>query len=375
MAKRDYYEVLAVGRDAKEAELKKAYRNLARKYHPDVNQDDPEAEEKFKEINEAYEVLSDQEKRQIYDTYGHDGLDPNSFASHSAGFGGFEDIFDMFFGGGFSQARSNGPRRGSDLRYDLDLEFTEAAFGVKKTIEIPFWDECSDCQGSGAEKGTSAETCSTCHGAGQVTMSQRTAFGNFQTVRTCPDCRGEGKIIKEACQACQGSGRIRKVKNQEIDIPAGVDNGSRIRISGEGERGERGGPAGDLYVFIHVEPHEFFQRQDNDIFLEKDISIIEAALGASVKVPTLHGDVELSIPEGTQTASTFRLKGKGIKNPRSFASGDQYVKINVVTPRNLTEEQKEILKEFGKTCSTEQHIAPKSEKKSFFSKVKDAFSN
>ena len=374
MAKRDYYEVLGVGRDAKEAELKKAYRNMARKYHPDVNPDNPDAEENFKEINEAYEVLSDQEKRQIYDTYGHDGLDPNSFASHSAGFGGFEDIFDMFFGGGFSQARSHGPRRGSDLRYDLELEFTEAAFGVSKTIEVPFWDECLECQGSGAKKGTQAESCSTCNGQGQVAMNQRTAFGNFQTLRTCPDCRGEGKIIKEACPECNAAGRVREIKKKEIDVPAGVDNGTRIRVSGEGEAGERGGPPGDLYIFIHVKPHEIFERVDNDIYLEKDISIIEAALGAKVKVPTLHGDVELTIPEGTQTASNFRLRGKGINNPRSFANGDQYVKVNVVTPRNLTEEQKEKLREFGNTCSQEQHTVSGKEKKSFFSKVKDAFS-
>ncbi len=374
MAKRDYYEVLGVGKGATDAELKKAYRNLARKYHPDVNPDNKEAEGKFKEVNEAYEVLSDKEKRQTYDAYGHDGLDPNSFASHGAGFSGFEDIFDMFFGGGFSQGRNNGPRRGSDLRYDLDLEFTEAAFGVKKTIEIPFWDECLECHGTGAKKGTSPETCSTCRGAGQVTMSQKTAFGNFQTVRTCPTCGGQGKIIKEECPECSGEGKKRAVKTKEIEVPAGVDTGTRIRISGEGEPGERGGTAGDLYVFINVRPHEFFQRRDNDIYLEKNISIIQAALGAVVEVPTLHGKVELTIPEGTQTGSTFRMRGKGIKNPRSFANGDQYVKVNVVTPRNLSESQKNLLKEFGKTCSEEQHTVSKEEGKSFFSKVKDIFS-
>lgn len=374
MAKRDYYEVLGVGKSATDVELKKAYRNLARKYHPDVNPDDHDAEKNFKEVNEAYEVLSDKEKRQTYDTYGHDGLDPNSFASHGAGFGGFEDIFDMFFGGGFSQGRSNGPRRGSDLRYDLEIEFTEAAFGVTKTIEIPFWDECLECHGSGAKKGTSAETCSTCRGSGQVAMNQKTAFGNFQTVRTCPTCNGQGKVIKEECPICDGEGRKKAVKKKKIDVPAGVDTGTRIRISGEGEPGERGGPQGDLYIFIEVNPHEFFQRNENDIYLEKNISIIQATLGDNVEVPTLHGKVELTIPEGTQTGSTFRLKGKGIKNPRSFANGDQYVKVNVVTPRNLSDSQKTLLKEFGKTCSEEQHTVSKDENKSFFSKVKDIFS-
>lgn len=374
MAKRDYYEVLGVSKNATDVELKKAYRNLARKYHPDVNPDDHDAEKNFKEVNEAYEVLSDKEKRQTYDAYGHDGLDPNSFASSSAGFGGFEDIFDMFFGGGFSQGRSNGPRRGSDLRYDLEIEFTEAAFGVKKTIEIPFWDECLECRGSGAKKGTLPETCSTCHGSGQVAMNQKTAFGTFQTVRTCPTCSGQGKIIKEECPACNGEGRTRAIKKKEIDVPAGVDTGTRIRVSGEGEPGERGGPQGDLYIFIEVKAHEYFQRRENDIYLEKNISIIEAALGAVVEVPTLHGKVELTIPEGTQSGSTFRMKGKGIKNPRAFANGDQYVKVNVVTPRNLSDTQKNLLKEFGKTCSEEQHTVSKEESKSFFSKVKDIFS-
>lgn len=373
MAKRDYYEVLGVGKQATEAELKKAYRTLARKYHPDVNPNDAEAERNFKEVNEAYEVLSDQQKRQTYDAYGHDGLDPNSFASHSAGFSGFEDIFDMFFGGGFSRGRSSGPRRGSDLRYDLEIEFEEAAFGVTKTIEIPYWDDCIECHGSGAKKGTDPETCSTCKGAGQVTMAQRTAFGHFQTTRPCPDCQGQGKIIKDKCTECEGEGKTQEVKKKEIEIPAGVDTGTRIRISGEGEPGERGGPPGDLYIFISVAPHAFFKRSENNIYLEKDISIVQAALGAEIEVPTLHGKVQLTIPEGTQAGATFRLRGKGIKNPRSFANGDQYVQVNVVTPRNLTAKQKELLAEFGKTCSEEQNTIPTAEKKSFFDKVKDIF--
>lgn len=374
MAKRDYYEVLGVGKGATEAELKKSYRNLARKYHPDVNPNDNEAEKKFKEINEAYEVLSDSQKRQTYDAYGHEGLDPNSFASHSAGFGGFEDIFDMFFGGGYTQARSGGPRKGSDLRYDLDLEFTEAAFGVKKIIEIPYWADCETCQGTGAKEGTYPETCASCRGTGQVTMTQRTAFGHFQTVKTCPTCGGKGKTIKDPCQSCKGAGKVRSVKKKEVEIPAGVDTGTRIRITGEGESGERGGPPGDLYIFINVEPHAYFQRNENDIYLEKDINIVQAALGTDIEVPTLHGKVHLTIPEGTQTGANFRLRGKGIKNPRAFATGDQYVRVNVVTPRNLTAQQKELLKEFGKTCTEEQNTIPHSEKRSFFDKVKDIFS-
>ncbi len=372
MAKRDYYEILNVGKSATDAELKKAYRTLARKYHPDVNPDDAEAEKKFKEVNEAYEVLSDNQKRQTYDAYGHDGLDPNGFASHSAGFGGFEDIFDMFFGG-FSQGRSSGPRRGSDLRYDLEIDFNEAAFGVTKTIEIPYWEDCLECKGSGAKKGTSPETCSSCQGTGQVTMAQRTAFGHFQTVRPCPTCAGQGKIIKESCPACEGEGKTREIKKKDIEIPAGVDTGTRIRISGDGEPGERGGPPGDLYIFISVRPHEYFKRNDNDIYLEKDINIVQAALGAEIEVPTLHGKVQLTIPEGTQTGATFRLRGKGIKNPRSFANGDQFVQVNVVTPRNLSSHQKGLLSEFGKTCSEEQNTIPTSEKKSFFDKVRDIF--
>ena len=258
MAKRDYYEVLGGGKDANETDLKKAYRKLARQYHPDVNPGDKEAESKFKEVTEAYEILSDPDKKARYDQLGHAGFDPNGFGGQD--FGGFGDIFDMFFGGGFGGQTRKGPRKGADLRYDLTIEFEEAAFGTEKTINLPRWEICSECEGSGAKKGTRSETCSRCRGTGQVAQTQRTPLGQFQTIRTCPECEGEGKVIKQPCLECNGKGKIRKNKKVQIKIPAGVDTESRLRMGGEGEAGELGGPPGDLYIFITVKKHKFFMQ-------------------------------------------------------------------------------------------------------------------
>lgn len=378
MAKRDYYEVLGVDKNATESDIKKAYRKLARQYHPDVNPGNKEAEEKFKEITEAYEVLSDPEKRARYDQLGHAGFDPNGFGGAGFGgqdFGGFGDIFDMFFGGFGGQTRK-GPRKGSDLRFDLTIEFEEAAFGAEKTISLPRWETCSACQGSGAKKGTHAETCPRCRGTGQVAHTQRTPFGQFQTIRTCPECQGEGKVIRHPCPQCNGKGKVRKVKQVQIKIPAGVDTGSRLRMAGEGEAGELGGPPGDLYIYISVKPHKYFERHGDDIYYELPINFVQAALGAEVEIPTLEGKVKFKIPEGVQTDTVFRLKGKGIKNIQGYGKGDQHVKIKVVTPRGLTAEQKELLRKLGNTFGDEQNKIDETgenKDKSFFERVKDAF--
>ncbi|KJS80391.1 MAG: molecular chaperone DnaJ [Peptococcaceae bacterium BICA1-8] len=378
MAKRDYYEVLGIGKDANEADLKKAYRKLARQYHPDVNPGDKEAESKFKEVTEAYEILSDPDKKARYDQLGHAGFDPNGFGGGFGGqdFGGFGDIFDMFFGGGFGGQTRKGPRKGADLRYDLTVEFEEAAFGIEKTISLPRWETCSECEGSGAKKGTRSETCSRCRGTGQVAQTQRTPLGQFQTIRTCPECEGEGKVIKQPCLECSGKGKIRKNKKVQIKIPAGVDTGSRLRMGGEGEAGELGGPPGDLYIFITVKPHKFFMRHEDDIFYEQTITFVQAALGAEIEMPTLHGKVKFKVPEGVQTDTVFRLKGKGIKNVQGYGTGDQHVKVKIVTPKNLTSDQKELLKKLESTFNEEQNKVEETgenKEKGFFERVKDAF--
>jgi len=378
MAKRDYYEVLGVEKGASEADIKKAYRKLARQYHPDVNPGDKEAEAKFKEATEAYEVLSDPEKRARYDQFGHAGFDPNGFGGGAgADFGGFGDIFDMFFGGGgFGGQTRKGPRKGSDLRYDLTIEFEEAAFGAEKTINLPRWETCSACEGTGAKRGTHPETCPRCRGTGQVAHTQRTPLGHFQTIRTCPDCHGEGKIIRQPCLECNGKGKVKKTKKVQIKVPAGVDTGSRLRMAGEGEAGELGGPPGDLYIYINVKPHKFFVRHEDDIYYELPINFVQAALGAEIEIPTLEGKVKFKIPEGVQTDTVFRLKGKGVKNVQGYGKGDQHVKVKVVTPRNLTSEQKELLKKLGGTFGLEQNKVDETgenKDKSFFERVKDAF--
>lgn len=380
MSKRDYYEVLGVSRTATEDEIKKAYKKLAKKYHPDLNPDSKTAEEKFKEINEAYEVLSDSEKRTRYDQFGHAGAnsDFGGFGGAGAGagdFGGFGDIFDMFFGGGGGfGGGSQRPtaQRGADLRLDLSISFEEAAFGVEKDVEIPRLENCDVCGGSGAEPGTHPKTCNVCGGKGQVRSAQSTPFGQFQTVKTCHRCHGAGTIIEQQCKHCGGSGRVRKERKIHVKIPAGVDNDSRLKISREGEAGTLGGPPGDLYVYITVRPHANFRRENDDVICEFPLSFVQAALGCEVEVPTLDGKVKLTIPEGTQTGTSFRLRGRGITKLRGYGRGDQYVKVKLVTPTNLTEEQKKLLRDFDNSVSSPED--QQSEKgKGFFNKVKDAF--
>ncbi|MDK2820903.1 MAG: molecular chaperone DnaJ [Clostridia bacterium] len=377
MAKRDYYEVLGVSREASEDEIKKAYRRLARKYHPDMNPGDKSAEEKFKEVQEAYEVLSNSDKRARYDQFGHAGTDAGGAGFGGFGnadFGGFGDIFDMFFSSGFGgTAHRNGPQPGADLRLDLEISFEEAAFGVEKEVGIPRQEKCPVCDGTGAAKGTKPKTCPTCHGTGQVRISQNTPLGHFQSVRTCHQCHGEGTIIEKPCSNCRGRGTVQKTRKIKINIPPGVDTGARLRMTGEGESGLRGGPPGDLYIHINVRPHKFFKRKGYDVICEVPINIVQATLGDSIKVPTLDGKVEINIPEGTQTGTQFRLKGKGIPRLNGIGRGDQHVKVYVETPTNLSERQKELLREFAKLDGLEVKGVKKNNEKNFFKKVKNVF--
>ncbi len=375
MAKRDYYEVLGVEKGAGDEEIKKAYRRLARQYHPDVNKDDPKAEEKFKEINEAHEVLSDPQKRAAYDRFGHAGTDPNFGGGAGAGGfgdfsfeGGFGDIFDMFFGGGGRRQKS-GPRRGADLGYDLRISFEEAAFGKTTTIKIPRTELCSTCHGNRAKPGTPIKTCSTCGGSGQVESVQNTAFGRFSTVRPCERCHGEGKTIETPCPTCAGRGRLRQTREIKITIPAGIDTGHRLRVSGEGEAGERGGTPGDLFVNISVKPHPLFKRTGNDLILEQGISYAQAALGASIEVPTLEGTATLKIPEGTQPGTLFRLRGQGIPHLRGSGRGDELVRVGIKVPSKLTSAQRDAIRQVAEAFGEE---VPPAEK-GIIDKVKEAF--
>jgi len=345
--KRDYYEVLSVGRDVTESELKKSYRRLALKYHPDKNPDNIEAEERFKEASEAYAVLSDEKKRRIYDQYGHQGLEGAGF-SGTRGFddifSSFGDIFEDFFGFGSGRRSRSGARSGSDLRYDLNLEFMEAAFGTEKSISIEKAEICPTCNGSGCEPGTQPEICNYCGGTGQATRTQ----GFFTVSTTCPSCRGKGKTISNPCSKCKGSTQVFAEKTVSVKIPAGIDSGSRLRLTGEGEAGIGGGPPGDLYVFINVKEHEKFIRKNTDIISMIQISFIQAALGDKVKVSTLEGEETLKIPKGTQYGETFRLPGKGIPSLRGYGRGDQIIQVQIVTPTNLNKKQAALLNEFSK---------------------------
>ncbi len=356
--KRDFYEVLGVQRSATDDEIKKAYRKLAKKYHPDLNPDDSSAEQKFKEVSEAYEILSDKEKRSRYDQFGHAGVDPNFGAGGGAGgfggFGGFDmgDIFGDIFGGGFGgfggrSSGRRGPKRGSDVNTEITITFEEAVFGCEKEISLYRIETCPDCSGSGAQPGTEVTTCSVCGGRGQVTTTQRTILGNMQTVTTCSACGGKGKIAKEPCSKCAGKGRVRKNRKIKVKIPAGIDNGQTISLSGQGNAGEQGAPSGDLYVSVYVKPSQIFERSGFDVSYKMDISFAEAALGASVEVPTLDGKVKYEIPEGTQPGTVFRFKGKGVPYLKRSGRGDQYVMVNVVVPKHLSAKQKELLKEFA----------------------------
>ncbi len=369
--KRDYYEVLGVGKEASADEIKKAYRKLARQYHPDVNKA-ADAEEKFKEVKEAYDVLSDPQKKASYDRFGHQ--DPNmggGFGGFDAsGMGGFGDIFDMFFGGG-RRANPNAPRKGADLQFGLSIEFTEAIFGKETDVEIPKEAECDTCHGSGAKPGTGVDTCKTCNGTGQQEVVANTPFGRIVNRRVCTTCEGRGKVVKEKCTTCRGAGRVKVRRKIHINIPAGVDDGAQLRVSGEGEPGVNGGPPGDLYVVLRVKPHEFFEREGNDIYCEVPITFAQAALGDEIEIPTVDGRVKLKIPAGTQTETFFRLRGKGVPYLRGNGRGDQHVKVRVVTPTKLTERQKELLKEFaGWTEDSNGHTAAD---ESFFEKMKRAF--
>lgn len=370
--KRDYYEVLGVSRSASDDELKKAYRKEAKKYHPDLHPNDKECEDKFKEISEAYAVLSDKEKRSRYDQFGHAGVDPNFGAGGGAGgFGGFDfsDIFGDIFGGfgGFGGgSRRNGPKRGADVRQVIDITFEEAAFGCKKQINITKMENCSECGGTGAKPGTSPQTCGRCHGTGQVENRVRTPLGYMSNVSTCPECHGTGQIIKDPCKTCRGAGKVRKNSTIEVTIPAGIDHGQTIQISGKGEPGERGGPAGDLLVTIRMRAHSIFKREGFDVFIDMPITFVQAALGASLKVPTLDGTVEYDIPEGTQSGTTFKLRDKGIPYLRGKGRGSQFVKVTVEVPKNLNSKQKELLREFDSDSNYKQ-------RKSFMDKAKDFF--
>jgi len=344
--KRDYYEVLGVSRSAEAEEIKKAYRKCALEHHPDRNPGNKKAEEKFKEATEAYQVLSNSQQRQVYDQYGHEGLASNggfSGFSQGAGFGDiFEGIFEDFFGGRNASGRQR-PARGSDLQYRLDISFEEAAFGVEKNIEIPREESCTACQGDGARPGTARHTCPSCHGSGEILASS----GFFSVSRTCDRCQGQGSFVEHPCQDCRGTGRITVQRKIQSRVPPGVDNGLRLRIPGEGEAGSRGGPRGDLYIDIHVKPHEIFKRKGCDIRCEVPISFVQAALGCELEAPTLAGSTPLKIPPGTQTGKIFRLKGKGIASIDRQGIGDEEIQILVETPMHLSDKQKEILKQFA----------------------------
>ena len=377
MAKRDYYEVLGVAKNASDDDIKKAYRKLAMKFHPDRNPDDKTAEDKFKEVKEAYEMLSDASKREAYDRFGHAGVDPNVGAGGGPGqqgFGGFADVFGDIFGdifGGQAGAGGRGGQRsnvfrGADLRYAMDISLEQAAHGFDTEIRVPSWESCEACHGSGAKPGTKPQTCRTCAGQGSVRVQQ----GFFSIQQTCPTCHGTGKVIPEPCESCEGVGRIKRNKTLQVKIPAGIDDGMRIRSAGNGEPGVNGGPGGDLYVEIHVREHGVFQRDGDDLHCHVPVMISAAALGGTVKVPTLGGSAEIELPEGTQTGKTFRLRGKGIKGVRSSYPGDLYAHVVVETPVRLTDKQKSLLRELEITLKDDKH-SPQT--RSWKDKVKEFF--
>lgn len=377
--KRDYYEVLGVDRNATEDEIKKAYRQTAKKYHPDLHPGDKQAEEKFKEANEAYEVLSDAEKKARYDQFGHAGVDPNYGAGqggYGAGFGGMDfdlgDIFSSFFGGGFGGGRSNpnAPQRGSDTQASVTISFEEAAKGCKRTVETMKIDVCDECHGSGCAAGTSAKTCPDCHGSGHVTAQQRTPFGVIQTQKTCSRCNGRGTIIDNPCKKCHGAGRVRKPSSIEISIPAGIDDRQVINARGQGNKGVNGGPAGDLRVVVNVRPHPIFEREGYNVWVEMHISYPEAALGCELEVPTLDGKVKYNVPAGTQSGDVFKLRNKGIQTLNNRGRGDELVRVIVDIPKKVTEKQKQLILELSKELGTNGTRLGEDDKKGFFGKKK-----
>ena len=369
--KRDYYEVLGIDKSASDEEIKKAYRKLAKKYHPDMNPGDKEAESRFKEVNEAYEVLSDADKRAKYDQYGFAAFDPSSFQSSAEGFGGFADILNDLFGGGFGgfggggQSRT-GPAKGSTVRASLTLTLEEAAFGCEKAVTVERYETCDTCHGNGCAPGTSPEVCPDCHGTGTVQVRRQTPMGVFATSSPCPKCGGKGRIIHQPCKDCRGSGMVRKKKTIQASIPAGIDNGQTISIRGQGNAGKNGGPAGDLLITITVRPHELFRREGTSVLCEAPITFTQAVLGAELEIPTIDGKVKYTLPEGTQSGTTFRLKGKGIPSINGRGRGDQYVTVYIETPKNLNKEQKEALKKFAETMGESNY----EEQKKFFKKFK-----
>lgn len=373
MTKRDYYEVLGLKKNATPEEIKKTYRKLALKYHPDRNSSDSGAEKKFKEINEAYQVLSNPEKKARYDQFGStEGMGGFDFQGRgSADFGDFGDIFDTFFGARTrgSQGRAH-PQRGANLRYNLEINFEDAAFGKETKIELPSWETCTACKGSGAKPGTSPQTCPDCHGTGEIKSTQSTMFGQFVNIKTCPRCAGEGKIIKDVCTNCRGTGKVKKNRVVKVKIPAGVDSGHRLRISGMGEPGERGGPSGDLYIVLYVKPHKIFKRTGVDISSTHSISFAKAALGGITTVPTLEENAKLKIPAGTQSNSIFRLRGKGIYKIGTQQRGNLYIKIIVEIPKKMNDKQRNILLEYAKLNGEDLE---KLGEKGIFSKIKNAF--
>ncbi len=379
--KRDYYEVLGVDKKATDAEIKSAYRKKAKKYHPDLNPGDAEAEKNFKEVNEAYEVLSDSDKKQRYDTYGHAGVDPNFGAGGggwSGGFGGrgvdLNDIFESFFGGGFGgggtrRADPNAPRRGGDIHVGLNISFMEAAHGCTKTVSYTRQETCPDCGGSGAKKGTSASTCPDCNGTGYVTEMQRTPFGVMQNRRVCPHCGGKGKIITDPCNKCKGNGRVQLTVKKEVNIPAGIDDDQSLALRGQGDAGLNGGGAGDAIVVVTVRPDPVLTRRNYDVYVDVPITYSQAVLGAEIIVPTIDGKVQYEIPEGTQSGTRFRLRSKGIKYLNGRGRGDQYVTVNVEIPKKVTREQKKALEAFEATLKDDNY----EQRKGFFKKLKDLF--
>lgn len=380
--KRDYYEVLGIDKSASADEIKKAYRKLAKQYHPDLNKDNPEAAEKFKEVGEAYSVLSDEEKKARYDQFGHAGVDGNAGGFGGGGFGGFGDfsdlgdIFGSFFGGGGGfggfgggQSRRNAPQKGRDIRAHIDLTFEEAAFGCTKDVKVSRLENCEACSGSGAKVGTKAENCSRCGGRGQIRSVQNTPFGQIQTNTTCPECRGKGTVIKERCPECQGAGKNRKSDKITINIPAGVNDGQSVRVRTKGDAGENGGPNGDLYVTINIKRHPIFERDEYDVYVEMPISFVQASLGCEIEVPTLDGKKMYTIPEGTQSGTKFRLKGVGIPYPNSSGRGDEYVTVNVEIPKNLNQKQRDALMKFAEETNDKNY----NQQKKWSSKLKDYF--
>jgi len=375
-SKRDYYEILGVSRNANEDEVKKAFRRLAKQYHPDANKEKG-AEARFIEVNEAYEVLSDPQKRAAYDRYGHSGLGNGANGAGFSDFGGFNtinDLFETFFAGTAGAQRRSNPQRGADLRYELTITFEEAVFGCQKDIELPRWETCSHCRGSGAQPGTSKARCSSCQGTGEIRRVQQSIFGQFVNVTMCERCRGEGHVITTPCDKCRGQGRVRNNRRVVVNIPAGVDDGINVRVTGEGEVSARGGTPGNLYVVLTVKSHPFFKRQGNDILYELPISFTQAALGDEVEVPTVDGkSTILKIPAGTQSNRSFRLKGMGVPVVHSSARGDQHVIVKVVTPTNLTPEQKRLLEEFARIEREQNEQNDKNIFRNVFEKAKDVF--